>query len=110
MNIKLQYFLTSVPKTKKNKQKIFGTLKKAEAAGSRKSNKKFFVEMFEELPSEHILAAIDPGVYMAGRQSKDKNAQLNSSLLDLHVKQAVDFACVAERWCEGIDEREKAQR
>ena len=86
----------------RNKQPIFGTMVKAEIAGSTKRAKKFVVDTMSVLTTSHLLKVFHKSTYL--EKSVDRSSPTLSTLMNEHVKDCVEFAVCAKRYLTWLDE------
>lgn len=93
-NLKLSFFVTRVAKVANgaSKDRILGTMTRCEAAGSKKTAKKYLTATVA-VSSEHILRVFDPGFYMTSN-----NGERLSKLMVEHVTEAAEFRETSTRY------------
>ena len=106
----VQWYMLKEPKGPGRKQgQLFGKLSKAEARGSKKGSKKFYITNLS-CPSNEILAVFDRDMY---KSSNDKGASLAHVPGQFSAKAITDivyFAAVADRYKTYLQDKDQNRR
>ena len=99
--LKLAYYLTRVAKNSKNKMKIFGTLVRAEAAGSRPKAKKYLDDTMKEMCTSLVLKVFHADTYLTTAKGV---GTLGNKLMMNHIQECADFATCKQRYLAWLKE------